>query len=366
MDRYAVVIGAGVIGLACAVELARRGREVLVLESEAHFGSGVSSRSSEVAHGGMYYPPGSLRAKHCVQGRRMLYAFCQTYGVAHRRCGKLIVAVEDGEAATLDRLHVQARANGVEGLELLSGAQAMALEPALRCQAALLSPETGIVDSHGLMLALVGVLEASGGALALGAPVRAIRRRNDGFLVEVGGREPCEVEAELVVNAAGLASQSIAAVTEDYDLALAPRLVPTKGNYFGCSRPSAFSRLIYPVPVEGGLGVHLTFDLAGRMRFGPDVQWGPVDSYAVDPARADAFYVAIRRYWPALPSGALYPDYAGVRPKLTGPGEASADFDIQGGERHGLAGLVHLFGIESPGLTSSLSLAVEVAERLPV
>lgn len=364
MDGPTVVVGAGVVGLACAAELARRGREVLVLEAGPRFGEGVSSRNSEVLHGGMYYPPGSLRARFCVEGRRRLYRFCEAAGVAHRRTGKLIVATSAAEDAELQRLHARGESNGVEALTRLTGAQARALEPALRCTEALLSPETGVVDSHGLMLALLGVAEAHGGVLALRAPVRAVERRpGGGFRVRVEGDEPCTVDAAEVVNAAGLGAQALAAAVETRGAA-PPPLTPVKGSYFSCAGRPAFARLIYPVPVEGGLGVHLTLDLAGRMRFGPDVEWGPVRSLDVDPARGDAFYDAVRRYWPGLPDGALRPDYAGVRPKLSGRGEPAADFVLHGPEQTGEAGLVQLFGIESPGLTSCLSLAEAAADLL--
>ncbi len=364
MGDPAVVIGAGVVGLACAAELARRGREVLLLEAQARIGTGVSSRSSEVLHGGMYYPEGSLRAKHCTKGRRLAYAFCRSHGVDHRRCGKLIVAVERAELDVLDRLHGQAVTNGVEDVVRLEAAQARALEPALRCEGALLSPQTGVVDSHGFMAALLADVQAFGGLLALRTPVERVEPGPDGLHVHAGGAEPCRVRAAMVVNAAGLGAQAVAHAVQGCDPARLPPLRPTKGSYFSLSTRAPFDHLIYPVPVDGGLGVHLTLDLAGRARFGPDVEWGPVLTLDVDPARGAAFARAIRRYWPGLPDGALRPDYAGVRPRLTGPGEPPADFEIQDEACHGFPGLVHLFGIESPGLTAALSLAVEVADRL--
>lgn len=364
MGDPAVVIGAGVIGLACAAELARRGRDVLLLEAQARIGAGVSSRSSEVLHGGMYYPSGSLRAEHCARGRRRTYAYCESHGVDHRKCGKLIVAVEPSELDVLDRLHAQAVANGVGGVVRLEAAQARALEPALRCEGALLSTQTGVVDSHGLMTALLADLQASGGTLVLRTPVEAVEPGPDGLRVHVGGADPCHVRAAVVVNAAALGAQSVARAVRGCDPARVPPLWPTKGSYFALSTPAPFDRLIYPVPVDGGLGVHLTLDLAGRARFGPDVEWGPTPTLDVDPGRGVDFARAIRRYWPGLPDGALRPDYAGVRPRLTGPGQPPADFEIQDEAVHRVPGLLHLFGIESPGLTAALSLAVEVADRL--
>ncbi|MCJ2129716.1 NAD(P)/FAD-dependent oxidoreductase [Methylobacterium sp. E-045] len=356
-----LVIGAGIVGLAAARVLGRRGHSVIVAESEGAIGTGVSSRSSEVIHGGMYYPAGSLRARHCTQGRRMLYAFCESHGVPHARPGKLIVAASETERAALEGIAERGRANGVEGLALLEGREARALEPNLACVAALHSPETGIVDSHALMLALQGDIEDAGGSIAFHAPVGAIRRKEEGWRVEVCGED---LSFDAVVNAAGLGAQAVARAVEPYPGERIPRQVLAKGSYFGCLGRPAFSRLIYPAPMEGGLGIHLTLDLAGRMRFGPDVEWVEAPDYVVDVGRAEAFAQAIRRYWPGLPDHALTPDYAGIRPKLTGRGEPAADFLIDGPAEHGLPHLVHLYGIESPGLTSSLSLAEEVADRL--
>lgn len=359
-----LVIGAGVIGLAVARALALNGHGVIVAEATGGVGNGVSSRNSEVIHAGMYYPSGSLRARHCVAGRRMLYAFCGTHGVPHARCGKLIVATNDLEQAKIEGIYEQGLANGVEGLSFLTGEEARALEPNLTCTGAVLSQETGIVDSHALMLALQGDLESSGGVIAFHAPVERIVRNGTGWNVQAGGREPTELTVDAVVNAAGLGAQGIARRTEKYPAERVPPLVLAKGNYFGCLGKPAFSRLIYPAPVDGGLGTHVTLDLAGRMRFGPDVEWIEAENHEVDPRRAASFYASIRRYWPGLPEGALVPDYAGIRPKLTGPGEKAADFIIDGPAEHGLAGLVHLFGIESPGLTSCLSIAEDVVGRL--
>jgi L-2-hydroxyglutarate oxidase LhgO len=344
--------------------LALRGHEVIVAEKAEGIGSGVSSRNSEVIHAGMYYPSGSLRARHCVAGRRMLYAFCDSHGVPHRKCGKLIVATNDLEQAKIEGIHQQGLANGVEGLQLISGAEARALEPELACTGAVLSRETGIIDSHAFMLALQGDLEAAGGMIAFHAPVERITRSGQVWTVGVGGAEPMELEVEAVVNAAALGAQALARATDGYPPERVPRLVLAKGNYFGCTGRPAFRHLIYPAPVEGGLGTHVTLDLAGRMRFGPDVEWIEREDYEVNPRRAESFYASIRRYWPGLPDGALVPDYSGIRPKLTGPGEPAADFVIDGPAEHGLPGLVHLFGIESPGLTSALAIAEDVAGRL--
>jgi L-2-hydroxyglutarate oxidase LhgO len=359
-----LVVGAGVVGLAVARDIARRGHGVIVAEAARAIGTGISSRNSEVVHAGMYYPSGSLRARHCVAGRRMLYAFCDAYRVPHRRCGKLIVATNALEQAKIEGIFQQGLANAVDGLQLLTGEEARALEPNLACTGAVLSAQTGIIDSHAFMLALQGDLEAHGGAIAFGAPVERLARSGSGWIAAVGGEDPTEIEVDAVVNSAGLGAQGLARATESYPPERVPRLVLAKGNYFGCTGRAAFTRLIYPAPVDGGLGTHVTLDLAGRMRFGPDVEWIGRETYDVDPRRAESFYASIRRYWPGLPDGALVPDYAGIRPKLTGPGEPPADFIIEGPAEHGLAGLVHLFGIESPGLTAALSLAEDVADRL--
>ncbi|GJD48135.1 L-2-hydroxyglutarate dehydrogenase [Methylobacterium crusticola] len=356
-----LVVGAGVVGLAVGRALGLRGHEVIVAEAEGGIGTGVSSRNSEVIHAGMYYPTGSSRARHCVEGRRRLYAFCESHGVPHARIGKLIVAATEPEGAKIAAIHRQGVENGVEGLTLIDGAQARALEPNLACTAALLSAETGIVDSHALMLALQGDIEDAGGALAFGTRIDRLDRQGAGWLARFGDDA---IAVDAVVNTASFGAQVLARATEGYPPGRVPRLVLAKGNYFGCTGRPAFTRLIYPAPVEGGLGIHLTLDLGGRMRFGPDVEWIEAPGYEVDPARGALFYAAIRRYWPGLPDGALVPDYAGIRPKLSGPGEGAADFCVEGPAEHGLPGLVHLFGIESPGLTSSLSLAEDVADRL--
>ncbi|WP_201841016.1 FAD-dependent oxidoreductase [Microvirga zambiensis] len=359
-----LVIGAGVVGLAVARVLALCGHGVIVVEATGGIGNGISSRNSEVIHAGMYYPSGSLRARHCVAGRRMLYDFCESHGVPHARCGKLIVATNDLEQAKIEGIYEQGLANGVEGLSFLTGEEARRLEPNLACTGAVLSQETGIVDSHALMLALQGDLEDAGGVIAFNTPVERVARSGAGWIAQAGGAEPMELAVDAVINTAGLGAQAVARATEGYPEDRVPPLVLAKGNYFGCLGRPAFSRLIYPAPVDGGLGTHVTLDLAGRMRFGPDVEWIEREEYEVDPHRAESFYASIRRYWPGLPDGALVPDYSGIRPKLSGPGEKAADFMIDGPAQHGLPGLVHLFGIESPGLTSSLSIAEDVAERL--
>lgn len=357
-----LVVGAGVVGLAIARAAALAGHEVIVAEATRGIGNGVSSRNSEVVHGGIYYPPGSLRAKHCPRGRRMLYDFCASHGVPHRKCGKLIVATNEAEAASNETLLARAIANGVEGMELMGANAARALEPELTCTGALLSPETGIVDSHAFMLALRGDLEDRGGMIAFETRIEGLAPAGNGWSVRFAGSEILQVDA--VVNAAGLGAQGLARTTESYPAARVPRLVLAKGNYFGFAGRPVFSRLIYPAPVSGGLGVHVTLDLAGRMRFGPDVEWISEENYEVDPGRSASFYSRIRDYWPGLPDNSLVPDYAGIRPKLTGKGEPAADFLIDGPADHGLPRLVHLFGIESPGLTSSLSLADEVVAML--
>ena len=370
MDRVdAVVVGAGAIGLAVARELALQGRETIVLEADSGIGNGISSRNSEVIHAGLYDAPGSLKARLCVAGRRLLYPYCESHGVAHRRCGKLVVATTPAQVEALRAIERHAVGNGVEGLRWLSGAEARELEPALHAEAALHSTVTGIVDSHALMLAYLGDLENAGGALVLRSPLERAQVRGSGFVLQVGGDAPLELETGVLVNAAGLHAPALARRIDGLDPALVPREWFAKGNYYALAGRSPFSRLIYPVPEPGGLGVHLTLDLAGQARFGPDVEWLAVDSaevidYAVDPARADLFYAAIRRYWPGLRDGALAPAYSGVRPKLRGPGQPAGDFVLQGPAQHGVAGLVNLFGIESPGLTASLAIAAEVARQL--
>ncbi len=370
MDTDVVVIGAGAVGLAVAAEFARSGHEVIVLEAADGIGTGTSSRNSEVIHGGMYYPTGSLRHRMCVEGRRKLYAYLEARGVPHMKRGKLIVATSEKETAKIEGIHATGIRNGVEALEMVSGATAMAWEPNLQCVAALWSPETGIVDSHSYMLALQGEIEDHGGLIAFETPVMRIEPLSaGGFKVLTGGREPWSIECRRVVNSAGLGAHGVLRSIEGFPAEHIPKFVLAKGNYFGCSGKQAFTRLIYPAPVDGGLGVHVTMDLAGRMKFGPDVEWlssndpATVD-YTVDPKRSESFYEAIRRYWPGLPDGAITPDYSGCRPKLSGPGEPVADFRIDGPDLHGISGLVNLLGIESPGLTSSLAIAEDVRWKL--
>jgi len=356
----AVVIGAGVVGLAVARALALAGREVVVLEKESAIGTGTSSRNSEVIHAGIYYPPGSLKARLCVAGRLSLYPYLAGRGIAHRRCGKLIVATDTRQIAGLERLQAQARTNGVGDLRMLSGEQARELEPRLSCVAALESPSTGIVDSHAFMLGLRGDAESHGAMLALRSPVVAGRVRGSGIELEVGGAEPSRLLARTVVNSAGLFAQDVARSIEGFPAERIPPSYYCKGNYFSLSGRSPFARLVYPAPESAGLGVHLTLDMAGQARFGPDVEWIERIDYDVDPKRGRVFYEAIRRYWPELRDGSLQPAYCGIRPKIQAQGEPSRDFLIQGPEEHGVAGLVNLFGIESPGLTAALAIGGHV------
>ncbi len=359
-----LVIGAGVVGLAIARTAALSGHDVTVAEATGGIANGVSSRNSEVIHGGLYYPTDTLRAIHCVRGRRMLYDFCASHGVPHRKCGKLVVATNEAELAKVETILAQAETNGVEGVEMIGGNAARAMETELFCIGALHSPETGIIDSHAYMRSLWGELEDCGGMIAFETPVERMSLKAGQWQVQFGGRDPGIVQFDAVVNAAGLGAQNLARHIDGYPAEKVPRLVLGKGNYFGFAGRPVFSRLIYPTPIDGGLGVHVTLDLAGRMRFGPDVEWIAEENYAVDPRRAESFYARIRTYWPGLPDGSLVPDYAGIRPKLRGPGEGQADFLIAGPTDHGLPRLVNLFGIESPGLTSSLSLAEAVVKDL--
>ncbi len=368
MDRVdALVIGAGVVGLAVARALAQAGCETIVAESQHAIGQGVSSRNSEVIHAGLYYAPGSLKAQLCVRGKELLYALCASHGVPFRNCGKLTVASSRAEQGALRRLQDRAAANGVS-VQWLDAAQARGIEPALQCEAALLSPSTGIVDSHALMLALQGDLERAGGAVALGSSVDgAMLRGTGGHVVRM--QDGSELECGILVNSASLHACTLARRFDGLDPRFIPREFFAKGNYYSLSARAPFTHLIYPAPAEAFLGVHLTLDLAGQARFGPDLEWlevttpGQID-YAVDPRRADAFYAEVRRYWPQLPDGALAPSYSGVRPKIHGPGESAQDFRIDGPALHGIAGLVNLFGIESPGLTSALAIAELVTALL--
>jgi L-2-hydroxyglutarate oxidase LhgO len=363
MDKVeCVIIGAGVIGLAVARRLALAGREVIVLEAAEGIGTVTSSRNSEVIHAGIYYPAGSLMARMCVSGKRALYEYCGEHGIPHRNCGKLIVATTPKEALRLQSIRAHAEANGVLDLQTLSGEAARVLEPALNCDAALLSPSTGIIDSHAFMLALRGDAEDAGAAFAFHTPLLRAKAHADRIELDAGGNAPITLECRLLVNAAGLGASVVARSIDGMPIDLIPPAYLAKGNYFSCSARAPFSRLIYPVPEPGGLGVHLTLDMAGQARFGPDVEWVDAIDYAVDPARADRFYPAIRRYWPTLPDGALMPSYSGIRPKIVPPAVAVQDFLIQGPRDHGVDGLINLFGIESPGLTSSLAIADHVGE----
>ncbi len=364
-DFDAVVVGAGAVGLACGYALAQRGLTVAVLEKDNAIGQGVSSRNSEVVHGGLYYATGSLKARLCVEGRRKLYAFCDAHHVEYDRCGKLVVAESEADLARLDAIMAQARTNDVEGMALLTRAQALALEPELACVGALISPESGVFESHAYMLALEGEIEAAGGAVVLSTPFEgATSLEGGGFEVRAGGAEPTVLTCRYLVTAPGLSAQGVAATIEGFPADLIPKLHFGKGIYFRLSGKAPFARLIYPPPIPGALGTHYRRDMGGQGVFGPDLNFVDTLDYSVDPAAAPAFYAYIRKFWPGLPDGALSPDYAGIRPKLHGPGETQPDFRLDGTEVHGLPGLVALFGIESPGLTSSLAIGEEVATRL--
>ena len=366
-DFDAVVVGAGAVGLACGRALSKRGLTVLVLEKDGHIGQGVSSRNSEVIHGGLYYPTGSLKAQFCVEGRRALYAFLASHKIDHWKCGKLVVATQESEVARIEAIFEQATANGVEGLEHLTGAQARALEPELNAHAAILSPESGLFDSHGYILALQGEIEDAGGSVVISAPFEGAEPlAGGGFTVRVGGEGAMEVSSRLLVTAPGLSSQAVAASIAGYPAIDIPPRHLGKGVYFRLVGKAPFNRLIYPPPIPGALGTHYRKDLGGQAVFGPDLVYVETEDYSVDPAKADEFAAYIRRFWPALPEGALTPDYAGIRPKLHGPGEPQPDFQLHGREHHGIDGLMALFGIESPGLTSSLAIGEAVADALQV
>lgn len=360
-DVDVVVIGAGVVGLAIARALAFAGREVLILEAAESFGTQTSSRNSEVIHAGIYYPRGSLKARTCVSGRDLLYDFCEQHGVPYRRCGKLIVATSELQLPELEKIRQAARANGVT-LELLTRAQALTLEPQLACEGALHSPLTGIIDSHAYMLALLGQAESRGATLVTASTVTGMQVEPGGGARIAINHEAPALRAHTVINSAGLHAPAVARLIEGFPASHVPTSWLAKGSYFTLSGRSPFARLVYPIPEPGGLGVHLTLDLAGRARFGPDVQWIEECDYTVEPRRSERFYAAIRTYWPELAEGALQPGYAGIRPKISGPTEAAADFRVDGPPTHGVAGIVNLFGIESPGLTASLALAAYVAD----
>ena len=364
-DFDALVVGAGAVGLACGYALARRGMTAVVLEADAAIGQGVSSRNSEVIHGGLYYPTGSLKAQLCVQGRRMLYPFLEARNVAFDRCGKLVVANGPEEVARLEPILEQARTNGVEDMAQLTRAQALALEPELACDAALISPQSGVFDSHGYMLALQGEIEAAGGAVVVSTPFEGAEAiAGGGWKVRAGGAEPTTLTVRLLITAPGLSAQAVAGEIEGFPKAEIPPGHYGKGRYFRLQGKAPFARLIYPPPIPGALGTHYRKDLGGQAVFGPDLAYVETEDYSVDPAKAEEFATYIRRFWPGLPDGALTPDYAGIRPKLHGPGEPQPDFQLYGREHHGIDGLMALFGIESPGLTSSLAIGEAVADAL--
>lgn len=361
-DFDTIVIGAGVIGLAVARAIAMTGQSVLIVERSAHFGSETSSRNSEVIHAGIYYPPGSAKARLSVVGKAMLYDFCAAHGVPHRRCGKLIVAVDGAQAGRLDEIGDRARACGVGDLVRLGAADAARLEPDVACAAALLSPSTGIIDSHAYMQALLGEAEAHGALLACNTRVAAIRPTGGGWSIGIAGDDGPAATARTIVNSTGLAASAVATQIEGFPARHRPVTRFAKGCYFSYGGRTRFSHLIYPLPEPGGLGTHLTLDMAGRARFGPDVEWVDELDYSVDPDRRPGFAAAIRRYWPGVEEDRLQPDYAGIRPKLSKPGEPAADFCISGPPDHGVAGIINLFGIESPGLTASLAIADAVRD----
>lgn len=359
-----IVIGAGVVGLAVARAVARTGREVVILEKADIIGSETSSRHSEVIHAGIYYAQDSLKARFCVDGKHAMYDFCDSHGVPYNRCGKIIVATDEEQLPELERLKANAVANGVGDLEWMTPAAVTEMEPAVYCVGALFSPSTGILDSHSYMLALQGDAEEAGAMLAYMTPVRGGQVMNDGIRLDCGGDAPMSLTAGIVINCAGLWAQSVAASIAGVPAETVPPTYYCKGNYYTLSGRPPFTRPIYPVPEKAGLGVHVTVDLGGQVRFGPDVEWVNAINYDVDPARAEKFYAAVRKYYPALEDGAIQPGYSGIRPKIQAPDEGAKDFVIQGPDDHGIAGLINLYGIESPGMTSSLAIADYVKKLL--
>jgi len=351
------VIGAGVVGLAVARKLAMRGREVVVLEAEEHFGTHTSSRNSEVIHAGIYYPTGSLKARLCVAGRTALYPYCAEHAVNHRRIGKVIVACDESELVGLESYRSQAEINGCSDLRMLSQDELAELEPNVRCIAGFLSPSTGIIDAHGLMLAYLGDAEEHGAALALASPVLSGAVTGEGIVLQVGGSESVELLCNTVINSAGLNAQAVARSLAGIPAETIPSTFYAIGHYYTLTGASPFNRLIYPVARRDWLGVHVTIDLGGQVKFGPDFAWIDRIDYGFDESREDAFYSAIRRYYPGLKDGALQAGYTGIRPKIHSPSEPAPDFLIHGPRDHGVAGLVNLYGIESPGLTASLAIA---------
>jgi L-2-hydroxyglutarate oxidase LhgO len=360
-DIDCIVIGAGVIGLAVGRALARDGRSVAILETERQFGMHTSSRNSEVIHAGIHYEPGSLKARLCVSGKELLYRYCSRRGIDHRRCGKFTVATTEAQVNALRGMDAHARACGVMDLELIDSDHARRMEPALRCVAALSSPSTGIIDSHAYMQSLLADAEGCGADISYQTTVTSLRPTDSGTAVYIEGSDEPAATARWIINAAGLHAQRVAAAIDGFPAQHVPKIYYARGNYFTLSGRAPFRRLIYPVGHQGWLGIHMTVDLAGAARFGPDLEWIPDVDYSVDPNRAQSFYESIRRYWPQLQDGQLQPAYAGVRPKLSGPGEPAKDFLISGPEQHGVAGIVNLFGMESPGLTSSLAVGDLVA-----
>jgi L-2-hydroxyglutarate oxidase LhgO len=374
MERVdCVVIGAGVIGLAVAREMALQGRETILLEREAAFGTISSARNSEVIHAGIYYPKGSLKAKLCVAGNRLLYEYCRSHQVATQPYGKLIVASDETQIDDLQAILFKAQNNGVPQIKMISGDEAKALEPNLKCSAAILSSSTGIVDSHGYMLSLLGGFEDAGGMIAYQSPLISAKpigqNAMDGFELAIGGNDGMHIQTTWLMNCAGMSAPAVAQKIEGLPEMHIPKAYFAKGNYFSLSGKSPFSRLIYPIPEPGGLGVHLTLDMGGQAKFGPDVEWleieeeGQID-YTVDPKRSEGFYEAVRRYWPELKDGALQPDYSGVRAKIAPPNAPAGDFYVDGPEQHGLQGLFNLYGFESPGLTSSLAIAKHLEAQI--
>jgi L-2-hydroxyglutarate oxidase LhgO len=356
-DVDCIVIGAGVIGLAVARALARAGREVFILERERHFGMHTSSRNSEVIHAGIHYQPNSLKARLCVAGRELLYRYCAERGIAHRRCGKFTVATTEAQLPTLESIASNARANDVLDLQWLDADEARRAEPQLTCIRALSSPSTGIIDSHGYMQSLLADAESHGAHIAYDTAVTGLRPSLAGIEVRTQSEALPVARARRVVNCAGLWADQVAACIEGFPPQHIPTIRFAKGSYFALSGASPFSRLVYPAPQAGGhLGIHMTMDLAGAARFGPDTEWVEAIDYAVDPRRAAMFAAVVQQYWPALNPARLYPAYAGIRPKISGAGEATRDFDISGPRTHGIAGIVNLFGMESPGLTASLAI----------
>jgi L-2-hydroxyglutarate oxidase LhgO len=361
-----VVVGAGIVGLAIARTLSHAGTQVLVLEAGSDLGVGTSGRGSGVIHAGLYYPKGSLKARLCVAGRQAVYTYAEAHGVPYRRTGKLVVATSAAEDTALTRIRERAEANDVDDLALLSCDEAVALEPALTCSSALLSPSTGILDVPAMMRTLRDDAEEFGAVSAFQAPLERAWPETNGFILEIGGATPMRLGCRLLINAAGHGAPALARAIETVPVDRVPTGFFAKGHYFALRTAAPFQRLIYPVPVPGGVGTHLTFDTKGGARFGPDVEWVDTLSYATDPARAEAFYADIRRWWPALPDDSLDPSPAGVRPKISGPGEPARDFAIEGPETHGVPGLVNLFGIESPGVTACIAIAEHVRSLIPL